>query len=168
MQHTVREHRRKVVIRAKMRAGGPQVDVCVRDISSMGLMLQTNEPPPRGTYVEVVGAGQTIIGRVIWAKDRRFGVRTNDPINVSAAILGIQSPPIQSPPLHRSRAPGARSQCSTIARTYDESNRMLAKVMEFAVVGAFIAILVIMMASTVYETLHRPVEHIELHLGRGD
>jgi hypothetical protein len=162
MQHTVREHRRKVVIRAKMRVGGPQVDVCIRDISSKGLMLQTNEPPPRGTYVEVVGASQTIVGRVIWAKDRRFGVRTNDPINVSAAILGIQPPP-----LHRTQAPAARPQCPAIARTCNQSNRMLAKGMEFAVIGAFAAILVIMMASTAYETLRRPFEHIRVHLGDG-
>ncbi len=138
------------------------MDVCIRDITSNGMMLQTHEPPPRGTYVEIIGASQTIIGRVIWAKDRRFGVRTNDPINVSAAILGTQPPP-----LHRSRAPGARPQCSAIARTDNESNRMLAKAMEFAVIGAFGAILVIMIASAVHETLRRPVEHIKVHLDGG-
>lgn len=45
---------------------------------------------------------------------------------------------------------------------------MLAKAMEFAAIGAFVAILVIMIATTVYQSLRRPAEHIEVHLGGGD
>ena len=160
--HRVREHRRKVVIRARMRAGAAPVDVCIRDLSSRGLMLQTGAPPPRGSYVEIVGASLTIVGRVIWAKERRFGVRTNDPIDVPAVLFGIQPPSGQRPP-----APAQRRQCSANARPHTASSRMLATAMQFAMVGAFAALLVVVLAGTAYETLRRPLEHIEARLARG-
>jgi hypothetical protein len=160
--HTVREHRRKVSIRANMRAGGPRMDVCIRDISSRGLMLQASVPPPRGTYVEIIGAEQTIVGCVIWTKDRRFGVRTRDRIDVSAAIRGI--------PAHRSdQGPASRPRtlCTAIARARKSpgSNNALAKAMEFAAIGALGATLVVGMAMATFKTLSTPLEHIEVHLG---
>src|SRR5690349_1803152 len=79
-----REPRRKVMIRATMRAGGPRTDVCIRDISSRGMMIQASAPPPRGTFVDVDCAGQQIVGLVVWRKAHRFGVQTRDRLNVRA------------------------------------------------------------------------------------
>jgi hypothetical protein len=145
-----------------MCAGGPKVDVCIRDISSMGLMLQTNEPPPRGTYVEILGAGQTIIGRVIWAKGRRFGIRTNDPINVSSASLGTSPPPSD-----RTQARTARPRCPATTQTGGETQRSLAAAIQFTLISAFVTVLVVVLAGTAYETLRSPFGHIEKQLGHG-
>jgi hypothetical protein len=160
--HIIREQRLKVLIRAKMRAGGPPTDVCIRDISSKGLMLQADAPPPRGTYIEIVGAEQTIVGRVVWAKDRRFGMHTCDPIDVSAAIRGIPARPSHLRP--PSRPVTLRP---ALARTNPESNRALAKVMEFVVIGGFAAALVVVMGSAAYEILSRPLENVSIQLRGG-
>lgn len=158
--HIVREQRRKVLIRARMRAGGPPAEVCIRDISTKGLMLQANAPPPRGTYIEIVGAEQTIVGRVVWAKDRRFGMHTCDAIDVAAALRGIPArPPHLGPPSRPATFAPA------IARANPESRRALAKAMEFVVIGAFAAALIVVLASTAYATLSRPFDDAAVHLG---
>lgn len=79
-----RTPRRKVLIRAQMRCGGPKVEVCIRDVSPRGMLLQSSAPPPRGTYVEIVQGGLPVVGQVIWMKDRKFGISTRDVIDISA------------------------------------------------------------------------------------
>ena len=156
----VREQRRKVLIRAKMRAGGSPLDVCIRDISAKGLMIQAAAPPPRGTYVEIVGADQTIVGRVVWMKDRRCGIHTCDPIDVTAAIRGIPA---------RASRPGSPARlgppCPAIGRTNPEFSRALARAMEFAVMAGVAAALVAALATVSYQALSRPFESISTHLG---
>lgn len=75
---THRGERRKVLVRARMRGNGPPVDVCIRDVSARGMLVQAGTPPPRGTFVELSGGGLPVVGQVVWAKDRRFGVQTRD------------------------------------------------------------------------------------------
>ncbi len=79
-----RTPRRKVLIRAQMRCGGPKIDVCIRDVSPRGMLLQSSAPPPRGTYVEIVQGALPVVGQVIWMKDRKFGISTRDVIDIRA------------------------------------------------------------------------------------
>lgn len=138
------------------------MDVCIRNISTKGLMLQADAAPPRGTYVEIVGAEQTIVGRVVWAKDRRFGIHSCVAIDVAAAIGGIPARPSHPGPTSRRAAP-----CAAIARPSVESHRMLAKVMEFVAIGGFAAMLVVALAMASYGALSRPFERVSFQLGDG-
>ncbi len=84
---TVREPRTRTLLRGKLRAGGPARDICIRDISSRGMLIHDPNPPRRGTYVEISSANQCmVVGRVVWSKDDRFGIVTSDPLNVQAII----------------------------------------------------------------------------------
>ena len=84
-----REHPRiKVLIRVRLRAGALPTDACIRDISSRGLLVQAGAPPVRGTHIEILGPFAPIVGRVIWANARRFGVQTQDPIDVPGLVSG--------------------------------------------------------------------------------
>lgn len=84
---TVREPRTRTLLRGKLRAGGPVRDICIRDISSRGMLIHDSNPPRRGTYVEISNANQClVVGRVVWSKDDRFGIVTSDPLNVQAII----------------------------------------------------------------------------------
>lgn len=58
----------------------------VANISSLGIFVQTNEPEPPGTVLELVfpeeggkGAGLTMRGEVIWVNAERPGVPNNNP-----------------------------------------------------------------------------------------
>ena len=86
-----RDARHSVLIRGRMRADGPFVDVCIRNVSKNGMMLQAPQAPQRGTYVEIRLPEDTVIGQVIWSSDRRFGIKTRDRVPVWK-ILGKPSP----------------------------------------------------------------------------
>lgn len=154
-----REERRKVLIRATMRAGGPRTDVCIRDISTRGIMAQASAPPPRGTYVDLDCAGHQIVGMVIWRRERRFGIRTRERINV-AALAGRIAPEILAPQRRRTgpsplAAAGARAGAS----------RTVAGRMEFALVAVFAAALVAGLGITAFQALSRPLDAVSALLG---
>lgn len=81
-----REPRRKVFVKARIRVGGSWGDVCVRDISSRGLLLQASEVPRRGSYIEVRRGRHNIVARVVWAAEQRFGVQAQDPISIEGFV----------------------------------------------------------------------------------
>ena len=51
-----RETRQKVVLPARMRAGAGAVDVCIRDVSSRGMLIQAGVPPPTAAAGALVTA----------------------------------------------------------------------------------------------------------------
>jgi hypothetical protein len=157
--HTAREPRRKVLIRATMRAGGPKTDVCIRDISSRGLMAQAGTPPPRGTYVDLDCAGHQIVGLVVWRRERRFGIQTRERINV-AAVAGRIAPEILVP-----QRRGTRASAPAFQRPGGGQSRVMAGRMEFALVAVFAAALVGALGVTAFEALSRPFNAVSTLLG---
>lgn len=157
--HIAREARRKVMIRATMCAGGPRTDVCIRDISSRGLMVQSSAPPPRGTFVDLECAGHEIVGLVVWRREHRFGIQTRDRINVPALANRI-APEVLAP--SRRRGASARAAVRTGAGT----SRALAGRMEFAVVVLFAGALVAALGLTAFQALAQPFGAISNLLGR--
>src|SRR5262245_47095774 len=78
-----REHRHKVLIRSRMRAGGLPVDVCISNVSNRGVCAITATPPPRGTYVELTDTPFPIVVKVVWSSSRRCGIAVRDNIDLS-------------------------------------------------------------------------------------
>jgi hypothetical protein len=81
-----RDARHSVLIRGRMRADGPFVDVCIRNVSRNGMMLQAPQAPRRGTFVEIRLPEDVVVGQVIWASERRFGIKTRDRVPVSSLL----------------------------------------------------------------------------------
>ena len=69
-----------------MRSASGWDDACILNISSRGLLLQATMAPARGSYLEVGRGPHLIVARVIWSKDNRFGVCTQDPLPVHDII----------------------------------------------------------------------------------
>jgi len=156
-----RDTRRKVLIRARMHADGPSADVCIRDISPRGLLIQASAAPPKGSYVEIVFDGHWIVGRVVWGKDRRFGVQARDRIDLHAIATGSPGQAARQEPARR---PGfARS---APRRAGAATHHAFAKSVEFAVIAAFAAALVAALGVTAFETLSRPFANVSALLGR--
>ena len=99
--------RRKVLIRARLRAGNARLEVCIRDISPRGMLLQAAAPPRRGTFVEVSVGGFSIVGRVQWTKERRFGITTRDTIPVGTLAGDPDAPPAPRKRARRARLGGS-------------------------------------------------------------
>ena len=81
-----REPRRKVMLKARMRIGAAWRDACILDLSSRGLMIQSNEPPRGGSYIEIRRGRHVIVARVMWTQDSRCGLLTQDPLPTDAII----------------------------------------------------------------------------------
>ncbi len=158
-----REHRRKVLIRAKLRAGGLPIDACIRDISSKGLMVQTKVPPPRGTYVEIIAGNQTIVGRVVWGTDMRFGILTRDKLPIDM-IVGELRGPVARQGADPKPTPMLRPAVITRAPAFRRSH---ARALEFTVLILFALAMIATIASASYQTLARPFESIAGRLEAG-
>lgn len=155
-----REPRRKVVLSARMRVGATWGDVCILDMSSRGLLIQGSSAPPRGSYLEVRRGRHVIVARVVWAQDHRFGVSTQDRLNVDA----IASEPGASA---SGADGGAQVEVAAERRAADrkpassserhESSRMLSNSLEFACVAGFGLAAAAMVFEAVGEVLTRPL-----------
>jgi hypothetical protein len=152
-----REPRRKVMIRAMMRADGPRTDVCVRDISARGMMIQANAPPPRGTYVDIDCAGHQIVGIIVWRRGHRFGVNSCERIDVPA--LARQLPPGIASPKY-----GRGSGNLAAARAIPQGRASTGRI-EFAFVALLAAVLVGALGVTAFRTLSRPFAAVSAVLG---
>ena len=89
---THRGERRKVLVRARLRGHGAPVDVCIRDVSTRGMLIQAGNPPLPGGIIEVGGGGLPIVGQVVWAKDRRFGVSTRETLYPESFVEDFGNP----------------------------------------------------------------------------
>jgi hypothetical protein len=69
-----------------MRADGPTTEVCVRNVSARGMLLQACRPPAPGSYVEIMLPETSLAARVVWASERRFGVSTRERIPLADFI----------------------------------------------------------------------------------
>lgn len=157
---TQRTPRRKVLIRAQMRCGGPKTDVCIRDVSPRGMLLQSSAPPPCGTYVEIVQGGSPVVGQVIWMKDRKFGISTRDVIDIRALEDDTR-------PGARSVAVGRKVESFRPAAhaIYDhENSRHLANTMQFATIVAVIVCAAAGLAFVLHEGLSGTVGNIANNL----
>lgn len=78
-----RPSRATISLPAKMRVGDDFVEVTIVNCSETGLLVRCDEPPAAETEVEIKRRGTTILGTVIWAAGRRFGVRAEKTIEIS-------------------------------------------------------------------------------------
>jgi len=130
-----REQRKKVLIRARMRATATWSDVCILNISSRGMQLQASRMPERGTYVEIRRGPHTIIGCVAWAERHRFGIRAQDVLFVDAIVADpSESDTSRSPTPYVSveRRAAPRKAASP------DNSRLVGRAMEFACLGILV------------------------------
>ena len=147
-----REQRRKVLIQAKIRAGGLPVDACIRDISTKGLMIQAKVPPPRGTYVEIVTASHTIVGRVVWGRDMRFGISTRDKLHIDMIVGERRGPATPAEPDPRLTCAFTRPPPPRVA----DFRRSHARALEFAAMILFVLMMIAALGMASYQTLAQP------------
>lgn len=161
-----RETRRQLLMRVRMRADGAPVDVCIRNISSRGMLLQASAPPPRGTYVEIICPFHTIVARVVWTKDRRFGVQTRLPMDVGAVIgdaAPVNARALKSPPPVTLASWTEQRPISDIQRRLDRSRR-LSSALEFGFFLVLSAAAAAFTADIIYEFLAGTFQTITRHL----
>lgn len=158
-----REPRIAVIVPARMRLGTQWVDVVIHNVSSRGLMAGCDQPPATGSYVELRRGTLVIVGRVVWAKNRFFGLRAQDRLSAKALV---EEPRLASRPDAAERA-GADRRSTTrleheqrLARQMERS-RAFAAAFQFVLLVGTIAVVGWLAASTVCDMLGRPMQAVE-------
>jgi hypothetical protein len=137
-----REPRRNVILRARMRANSDWCDVTICNVSSRGLMAKCAVSIAKGEYVEVRHRTSYIIGRIVWSHGMRFGIRTQDRIDIAAllseATLPAENAGIERRSQRRDR-PTPASKPDIAARA--EASRQFARIFDWAIlmVAAIVA-----------------------------
>jgi len=163
-----RETRHPVLIPARMKAGPSWVEVVIHNLSSGGALLACDDAPKRGTYVDIRRGKQMIVGRVVWRKERFFGIQAQGRLDVSAII---NEPRLASRPGAAKSLDGAaerRSQSrmaadARIARQLENSRRW-SSAFQF---GIFLVLAVSaagFAASAIYQTLSEPLSMVKNYL----
>ena len=148
-----REHRHKVLIRTRMRAGGLPVDVCISNVSSRGVCAITASPPPRGTYVELTDTAFTIVGQVVWSSNRRFGIAVQESIDLRRLVAhqqGAGDAPSQAAAQPRAKKASAGSELSR-----EEGQKM-----QFLVVAIAAAAATLLIGQLVYTQLAQAADAV--------
>ena len=156
-----REPRRKVLIRARLRVIGTWADVCILNISARGMQLQAARPPQRGTYVEIRRGPHVIVGCVAWARQHRFGIKSQDVLFVDAIVAepGDNEAQPRRPActaIDRRRRP--RAACSS-------NSRIVGRALEFACFGCVAAVGASAVYAAATDLFAKPLSAVSRALG---
>lgn len=157
-----RAPRIKVLVQAQMRADGPSVSVCIRDVGPRGMLLQAEQPPVRGTYVEISGPGLSVVGQVVWAKNRRFGIMTRERLNPQAFVRNMSAPKAADPATAIAAQRGGVAAAPRM-RTADQS-RNHASLIQFALAIAFFVAVAGLLADSLYARLTATFGSVSTHM----
>jgi len=163
-----REPRRTVILKARMRDADGWRDVAICNLSSRGLMAKCSALPAKGAYIELRYRHVCIVGRVAWAQGSRFGVRTQDKIDIDSLldeslVKGVRTREADrtTPPHH----PAARSAPDLSAQV--AASRRFARLFDWSIVvlgSVLAAIFIFGAASTALKT---PMQKVGAALAGG-
>lgn len=150
MAKTEREPRKATATPARLNSDGRWQDVCIRNISSRGMMVEVQHPPPRGHYLELRRGAHVIVGRVVWSTGYHVGILTQERLEVAAVLADVRLPP------RRRKLDGELVERRKPVQGTDrhERSRMIGRMMEyggFLVLGAAGALLAMDMARAALE-----------------
>ncbi|OCC24177.1 hypothetical protein MB02_07885 [Croceicoccus estronivorus] len=97
--HKAREPRQRVFLEANLLSDMSAQKARVHNVSSHGMMLSCEYPPPTRSYIAIRLDGRELAGRVVWTNSQEIGVFTRERI-----ILGGSK--FQTIAIDASTAPG--------------------------------------------------------------
>ena len=165
-----REPRRTCLIKARIRLDGVWKDACIRNISSRGMLVQADSPPGRGTYIDIYSGKHVVVGRVAWSSGRRFGLQSQDRLNIDALLgqpdlsaIDYRKAAQTNPAFERRSVP---RQDAAALHWRSERNRHLATAFQFACIVVAGATLCLSLAAAASETLARPLAAVSVALAK--
>ncbi|WP_107045459.1 PilZ domain-containing protein [Sphingomonas sp. STIS6.2] len=162
-----RATRTAVVVQCRMNSEGVWTDACIHNVSSRGLLVSADKTPRVGSYVDIRRGTLVIIGRVIWVKERRFGIRTQD--LVSAALL-VNEPVLKNRPaadqILTDRRMPTRTERNRSAAVRAERSRRFASGFQFVCLATASLGVAALAAVEIYHALVAPFGKVAGALGR--
>ncbi len=160
----IRAPRQKVLIQARMRISAGWFDACILNISERGLMIRAGSaPPPRGSCVELRRGARIIIGRVMWATQDRFGLSTQDKLDVESIIAVPDGDGVDDASSPATAEPFDRRATVRTATDFERS-RMWSRAFEFACITIFAVAGCLVAFGAVTQLFAAPMAAVELGL----
>lgn len=166
-----REPRRVVLVQSRMQCDAGWVDICIHNVSSRGLMAATDAPPAVGSYVDIRRGTQAIVGRVMWRKDRLFGLRARDRIDMDALV---REPRLNERPRNRQadaaedRRVRSRQVADAMVARRLEQSRAISSAIQFGLMALGGLSVAGYAALSVHELLSEPLEAVGSTLGAAE
>lgn len=157
-----REARRKVMIKARMRAGAAWSDALILNLSSRGMLVRADQSLSRGSYLEIRRGPHVIVARVIWARSGRLGVQTQDPLPAEDLISDSSS--AAAPARAANTGFQDRRAAPRRAEARHESSRRQARVAEFTAIVMLCGIFAAVIGGSVVEVVAKPLEQAKAAL----
>jgi len=137
-------------------------DASIRNVSSRGMMLVMDDPPPKGSFIEIRRQQAVMVGQVRWSGKGRCGIRTQDVVPVSYLTSKVASAPrgnaaagaVDRRASVRVLTPAEISERSRIKAIYFQRLSLAAA----GVIGA------LLLVTLMYEILSRPFAAIAEHM----
>ena len=156
-----RELRRRVMLRARLRAGSGWSDACILNVSSRGLLINatTTASAQAGNMIEVRHGDHVIVAEVMWRKGTRAGLRTEARVPVEEIMALCNAPSLQ---LTATQWPQVDRRKK--ARSHDES-RLRSRAIEFAGIAIVAVWLATGVFAMVQQAFAQPLARVEQALG---
>ena len=140
-----------------MRVGASWSDVCIRNMSSRGLLVETATPPAQAVYVEIRRGPSVIVARCVWVREDRCGLRTQERMTIDE--LDNQSTKIKAQFVESAWAQSGidRRSPNRASEIRLDQNSMPARISEFAVIALFGGLLAYVAAASLQEAFARPI-----------
>jgi hypothetical protein len=155
-----RELRRRVKLRARMRASSGWSDACILNVSSRGVMI--NAPSVialQGNLIELWHGEQVIVGTVVWRKGTRAGLQADQRIPVDDILALSQAPALQV-------TAGAWPHTERRRRPRDgELSRLRGRAIEFVGVVAIAGFLAMSVFTLFEQAFAHPMRYVEAAIG---
>lgn len=146
-----REQRYAARILAEMRSGAGWATVTIGNVSNRGVMLRCEDPPERGTFVELRCRNTVIVARVVWSGRGSCGLRTQDRVDREALFGRAPGPATAATP--DEPACTRRASRATVIRASHEQSRLSGQLGEWLAVTAMGAFLSVLAGQFVFDTL---------------
>lgn len=151
-----REPRSPVLLNALLRGGGKENIVRIRNVSSRGMLIETNEAPDVGVTVEVSVGRVSVLGRIVWRKDKQLGFHSRSTIDKDRLAKGHCAAKEARRP-DPSRTPSSGPDREAHYRLMSRATQFVAGI-AFALGGCTV------IAILLHEVLLKPVEAISTRL----
>ena len=147
-----------------MRISAEWNDACILNISERGLMIRAPLSPRRGSYVELRRGARIIIGRVMWTNDDRFGLSTQDPLDVES-IIALPDGDAERAACSSATAASFDRRATVRSATAFERSRQWSRAFEFICITIFAVAGCVVAFTAVTQLLAAPMAAVELGLG---
>lgn len=158
-----REERKALHLSARMRCGEGWHDITICNVSSRGLMAKSWAAPARGEFIEIRHGAVCIVGQVRWSAGGRFGLRSQDRIDLTGLVTGRHAPSAGAKGEERRAAPRAPA-LALSPEERAEASRRFARLFDWCVMAAAVLAVAIFAADFAGGTLRAPLARVQAAL----